>query len=176
MLVFIFVVIYTLLGLVGPYLMGVAIDKFILTKQVAGLAQVALWMLLVYILNNLFQAIANWVMAGVSQRALKQLRKDLFQHLQKPADQLLRPQPGRRADEPPDQRYRRHQPGGLAKRHLAAGQRAVDGRHPDRHVRARPLAGAGFAAGRADHVLVHPVRGPLHPQGLPRTAESTWAS
>ena len=29
-----------------------------------------------------FQAIANWVMAGLSQRALKQMRQDLFRHLQ----------------------------------------------------------------------------------------------
>jgi ATP-binding cassette subfamily B multidrug efflux pump len=81
-IVMICVVIYTLLGLVGPYLMGVAIDRFITTKQAAGLARIAVWMLLVYLLNNLFQAIANWVMADISQRALKHMRRDLFQHLQ----------------------------------------------------------------------------------------------
>jgi ATP-binding cassette, subfamily B, multidrug efflux pump len=36
----------------------------------------------VYLLNNLFHAVANWVMARVSQRALKQVRRDLFGHLQ----------------------------------------------------------------------------------------------
>ncbi|MGD0879544.1 MAG: ABC transporter ATP-binding protein [Anaerolineales bacterium] len=76
------VLIYTVLGLIGPYLMGQAIDRFITTKQAAGLAKIALLMLAVYLLNNLFQAIANWVMAGISQRALKQMRKDLFTHLQ----------------------------------------------------------------------------------------------
>jgi ATP-binding cassette subfamily B protein len=81
-LVFIFVLIYTFLGLIGPYLMGVAIDRFISTKQAAGLATIALWMLAVYLLNNLFQAIANWVMSDISQRSLKQMRKDLFTHLQ----------------------------------------------------------------------------------------------
>jgi ATP-binding cassette subfamily B multidrug efflux pump len=81
-LVFAFVLIYTLLGLAGPYLMGRAIDQFITTKQAAGLAIVALEMLAIYILNNMFQAIANWVMADVSQRALKLMRKDLFTHLQ----------------------------------------------------------------------------------------------
>ncbi len=81
-LVFIFVVIYTILGLFGPYLMGRAIDRYIATKQAAGLATIALLMLAVYILNNLFQAIANWIMADISQRALKQMRKDLFTHLQ----------------------------------------------------------------------------------------------
>jgi ATP-binding cassette subfamily B protein len=76
------IVIYTVLGLVGPYLMGVAIDRFITTKQVAGLARIAALMLVAYLLNNLFQAIAGWLMAGVSQKSLKQLRRDLFTHLQ----------------------------------------------------------------------------------------------
>ena len=71
--VFIFVMFYTLLGLVGPYLMGVAIDRFISTRLSAGLATIALWMLAVYLLNNLSQAIAAWIMSNISQRALKQL-------------------------------------------------------------------------------------------------------
>jgi ATP-binding cassette, subfamily B, multidrug efflux pump len=81
-LVLFFVVVYTLLGLVAPYLMGVAIDKFIAGKDTAGLERTALIMLVVYLLNNLFQAVANWIMARVSQDALKNLRRDLFQHLQ----------------------------------------------------------------------------------------------
>jgi ATP-binding cassette subfamily B protein len=80
--VLILVVIYTLLGLGGPYLMGVAIDQYIVTKRVDGLTQIALAMLTVYVLNNLFQAIAAWVMATISQGALKRMRQDLFQHLQ----------------------------------------------------------------------------------------------
>ena len=39
-------------------------------------------MLATYLFNNLFQAVSNWIMARVSQRALKQLRRDLFEHLQ----------------------------------------------------------------------------------------------
>jgi ATP-binding cassette subfamily B protein len=82
MLVLVFVLLYTVLGLMGPYLMGVAIDKFIATKNAAGLVNIAIWMLATYLLNNLFQAISAWMMSDVSQRALKQLRKDLFSHLQ----------------------------------------------------------------------------------------------
>jgi ATP-binding cassette, subfamily B, multidrug efflux pump len=82
LLVFLLVLGYSLLGLVGPYLMGVAIDQFISVGRAEGLATVALWMLAAYVLTNLFQTLANWVMAGVSQRALKQLRTDLFQRLQ----------------------------------------------------------------------------------------------
>ena len=76
------VIVYTLLGLAGPYLMGRAIDQFIAAKQAAGLAGMALLMLITYLLNNLFQAIAAWLMADISQRALKQMRKDLFEHFQ----------------------------------------------------------------------------------------------
>jgi ATP-binding cassette subfamily B multidrug efflux pump len=76
------VVITTLLELIGPYLMGVAIDRFIAVREAAGLARIAGWMLLVYLLNNLFQALSSWLMADVSQRALKAMRRDLFTHLQ----------------------------------------------------------------------------------------------
>lgn len=76
------VLLYTGLGLVGPYLMGQAIDRYILTRQAEGLAGIAGWMLAAYVLNNGFQGLANWIMAGLSQRALQQLRHDLFQHLQ----------------------------------------------------------------------------------------------
>ena len=39
-------------------------------------------MLAVYVFNNLFQAVAAWFMAIVSQRALQQLRHDLFEQIQ----------------------------------------------------------------------------------------------
>jgi len=81
-LVLALVLAYILLGLLGPYLMGAAIDHFIAGKDAAGLARMAVLMLVVYVLNNLFQAAANWRMADLSQQALKQLRSDLFTHLQ----------------------------------------------------------------------------------------------
>lgn len=82
LLVLLFVLIYTILGILGPFLMGVAIDRYIATKDIAGLAKISLLMLLVYLFNNLFQAVANWIMASISQRALKQIRSDLFERLQ----------------------------------------------------------------------------------------------
>ncbi|MBK8797351.1 MAG: ABC transporter ATP-binding protein [Anaerolineales bacterium] len=81
-LVFGLILLYTLLGLLGPYLMGVAIDRHIAPKQLDGLGLIALLMLLAYLLNNLFQAVSGWLMAAVSQGALKQVRQDLFTHLQ----------------------------------------------------------------------------------------------
>ena len=82
LIVLIFVIGYTLLGLLGPYLMGRAIDNYIATKDVSGLARIALFMLAVYFFNAIFQTVANWIMARISQQALKKLRRDLFEHLQ----------------------------------------------------------------------------------------------
>jgi ATP-binding cassette subfamily B multidrug efflux pump len=81
-LVVVFVLIYTILGLIGPYLMGIAIDDYILVKDLPGLAHISLLMLLVFLLNGAFQTASDWIMASISQRALKQVRKDLFEHLQ----------------------------------------------------------------------------------------------
>jgi ATP-binding cassette subfamily B protein len=76
------IVVYTLLGLVGPYLMGVALDRYIATRDASGLAHIAMTMLGAFLANNVFQGGSSWLMAGISQRALKRLRGELFQHLQ----------------------------------------------------------------------------------------------
>jgi len=76
--VLLMVIVYTLLGLVGPYLMGVAIDHLLHRGRTAELGRLALGMLAVYLLYNLLQAVAGRLMADISQRALKQLRADLF--------------------------------------------------------------------------------------------------
>lgn len=81
-IVLVFVLVSTLLGLVGPYLMGKALDDFIAARDAAGLAVIAGWMLAAFLLGNLAEAASGWIMAGVSQKALKALRRDLFGHLQ----------------------------------------------------------------------------------------------
>ncbi|MGB9685316.1 MAG: ABC transporter ATP-binding protein [Rectinema subterraneum] len=77
-----FIVLYSLLGLAGPYLMGRAIDKSIGGKDLHGLLVTALLMLAAYFLSNFFNSIANLIMARISQNALKNLRGDLFAHIQ----------------------------------------------------------------------------------------------
>ncbi len=170
--VLVFVLIYTVLGLLGPYLMGVAIDQFIGAKDVYGLARISLLMLAAFTFNNLFQAIANWIMAEISQRALKQMPARPVRASANPIAELFRPQPGRRADEPADQRYRRHQPGGLTKCHLPDRQRAFHGWDPGGHVHPGLAAGVGVFAGGPDHALVHQFRGALHPQRLCELAKT----
>jgi ATP-binding cassette, subfamily B, multidrug efflux pump len=77
------VVLYTFFGLVGPYLMGVAIDSLLRTKQTAGLERISLAMLAIYVLYNVLQAVSGRIMARISQRALGQLRADLFSRVQR---------------------------------------------------------------------------------------------
>ena len=104
-IVFIFILVSTILGLIGPYLMGQAIDKFIAVKKINGLAIVAIWMLVIFVLGNVCDAASGWMMAGVSQKALKGVRHDLFGHLQTLSLRILRYKHRWRADEPFDQRY-----------------------------------------------------------------------
>jgi ATP-binding cassette subfamily B multidrug efflux pump len=80
--VLVLVLIATGLGLIGPYLMGRAIDGYIATKDLAGLAVISLWMLAIFLTGNLSNLISGWLMAAISQKALKNLRRDLFGHLQ----------------------------------------------------------------------------------------------
>lgn len=80
--VLIFVLAYILLQLVEPYLIGRAIDKFISTKQISGLSSLAILLLAVYFFDNSFQAVSSWLMARISQDALRRLRRDLFEHIQ----------------------------------------------------------------------------------------------
>lgn len=76
------VVIYAFLGLVNPYLLGVALDRFVASHDAAGLGRTAVLMLGAALSGNAIQVLANGLMAGISQRALKDLRRDLFAHLQ----------------------------------------------------------------------------------------------
>ncbi len=81
-IVFILVILYTLAGLVGPYLLGIAIDQYITEKDLPGLTRISLVMLAAYLFSVGLRAIANWIMANATQKALKKMRTDLFQHLQ----------------------------------------------------------------------------------------------
>ena len=84
LIVTVFLVIgYTLLGLVNPILLGRAIDVNILQSDLEGLRQTAVLMLVVFFSSAALQFTASFIMASVSQRMLKQIRTELFGHLQK---------------------------------------------------------------------------------------------
>jgi ATP-binding cassette subfamily B multidrug efflux pump len=80
--VFLLAIVSTLLSLLGPYLMGIAIDKFIAFDDLAGLQRTVLLMLGAYLGAWLAMAGQSLIMATVSQKAMRALRRDLFEHLQ----------------------------------------------------------------------------------------------
>ncbi len=78
----ILVTITTLLDLLGPYLMGRAIDVYIDQGDLPGLARLIGLMIATYIGGAAGTWLQLYLMAGVAQRAVRDLRGDLFAKLQ----------------------------------------------------------------------------------------------
>ncbi len=76
------VVASTLLDLVGPYLNGVAIDRFITRRDVAGLGRLALLMLGVYLVVWVMRVALARLMVNMVQKVMRTMRAQLFGHLQ----------------------------------------------------------------------------------------------
>ncbi|GMA62936.1 ABC transporter ATP-binding protein [Alicyclobacillus fastidiosus] len=66
------------LSLLAPYLLGRAVDLYIVPRNATGLWQMCLILLAVYGCGVLFTWIQQFVMAGVSQRTVRAMRHDLF--------------------------------------------------------------------------------------------------
>ena len=58
-----------------------ALVRFIVTHDARGLGRNALRLLAAHVAQLALEASANWLMAGVSQRALQSLRRSVFAHL-----------------------------------------------------------------------------------------------
>lgn len=71
------------LGLLGPLLMGRAIDNYISTGDMAGLGRLMLLMLAVYIGVSILTWLQARVMSQVALRTVHLLRKDIFAKLQR---------------------------------------------------------------------------------------------
>jgi ATP-binding cassette subfamily B protein len=71
----------TALALVGPYFMGLAIDALV-AKDPAALLRLVLLMLAAYVLSAGAQALQGLLIARVAQRAMRAMRKNLFDHMQ----------------------------------------------------------------------------------------------
>ncbi len=82
MLTLVLTVIATLFSLAGPVVMGIVIDQYILQKRWDGLLNISLTLAAVYLAGSVMDAAAGWVMAKISQRSLRNLRRDLFEHTQ----------------------------------------------------------------------------------------------
>lgn len=77
-MVILMVVASTVLGLLGPYLIGRAIDQFIVTKETKGLAVLMIWLIFIYLANSLSIFLQNYWMVGIAQNTVYTLREQLF--------------------------------------------------------------------------------------------------
>jgi len=75
-------IVSTLVGLAGPYLIGVAIDQYILLGDLPGLVRVSAMLAGVYIFTMVASGVNSIIMAKVSQGSLMKMRKHLFEHMQ----------------------------------------------------------------------------------------------
>jgi ATP-binding cassette, subfamily B, multidrug efflux pump len=71
------------LQLVQPYLMKVAIDRYIAQRDLAGLNQVALGFLAVLIGSFVFEYLQTYILQYVGQRIMFDMRMEIYGHLQR---------------------------------------------------------------------------------------------
>jgi ATP-binding cassette, subfamily B, multidrug efflux pump len=69
------------LGLLGPYLIGYAIDEYIVENRQNGFLFILVSLTAVYILYSLSMWLQNFWMIGIAQRTVYSLRSRLFRHL-----------------------------------------------------------------------------------------------
>ena len=76
------VIVGSLLSLVGPYMIGVITDEYILKLNIEGAIRMAGVLAVVYTLHALFTWLQSFVMVRVAQKTIRKLRQELFEKLQ----------------------------------------------------------------------------------------------
>ena len=71
------------LALAMPYLIGQALDAYIIPKRYEGLLQLCFLMLILYASGSIVSWLQAYLLADVSQRTVWRMRSDLFSHIQK---------------------------------------------------------------------------------------------
>ncbi len=77
-----FVIIASLLSLVGPYMIGHITDNYILKFDVDGAIKMALILAGIYTVHAILTWLQSYVMIYVSQKTIRTLRQELFEKIQ----------------------------------------------------------------------------------------------
>jgi ATP-binding cassette, subfamily B, multidrug efflux pump len=78
-LVLLMVIISSALSLLGPFLIGVAIDSYIVKENAEGLTKLLIGLIFVFIGQSLSIWLQNYWMIGIAQQTVYRMRKDLFE-------------------------------------------------------------------------------------------------
>jgi len=76
------VFITTLLGLLGPYLMGVIIDQYIVPKDLNGTARMCMLLIAIYGITVFLTWLQTFVMVNVALKTIQKIRQDIFEKIQ----------------------------------------------------------------------------------------------
>lgn len=82
-MVMVMLVISSLLSLIGPYLMGVAVDGVISNISGTELIKMLVWLILIYFFQSGAVFFQNYWMIGIAQNVVYTMRNHLFSHLQR---------------------------------------------------------------------------------------------
>lgn len=66
------------LSLLGPYLVGMAIDNYIVTREFSGLGMLLIWLIGIYIFHSAAMFLQNYWMIGIAQNTVQDMRSELF--------------------------------------------------------------------------------------------------
>lgn len=80
-MVIVMVVISSAASLLGPFLVGKAIDDYVVTREITGLGRLLIALILIYILHSISVWFQNYWMIGIAQETVHRMRKDLFHQL-----------------------------------------------------------------------------------------------
>jgi ATP-binding cassette subfamily B multidrug efflux pump len=83
--IFLFIIADSLLTLLGPYLIGISIDAMSTSSGLVNFERLELMviiLILVYVASGVLNFLQGWLMAGVSQQIVMNLRRTLFAKLQ----------------------------------------------------------------------------------------------
>ncbi|WP_270394737.1 ABC transporter ATP-binding protein [Bacillus paranthracis] len=72
----------TLLGLLGPYLMGVIIDQYIVPKDLNGTARMCMLLIAIYGITVFLTWLQTFVMVNVALKTIQKIRQGIFEKIQ----------------------------------------------------------------------------------------------
>ena len=78
-----FVVLGSLMNLLGPYIIGVTIDQHILKSDIPGTIMMALLLAGVYTISAITTWLQQYIMIIISHKTIRRLRQDLFEKIQR---------------------------------------------------------------------------------------------
>lgn len=78
LLVILMVLISSAMSLAGPFMVGMAIDDFIVAQEPSGLGMLLIGLFVIYVLHSVSVFLQNYWMVGIAQNTVYSLREELF--------------------------------------------------------------------------------------------------